>query len=297
MLPKHVQKILIQLLPNIELYHGKRIHDKVLDKKNHDFFSLIPKGQKCFIWFKEHRNREYIYIYHIDTRNKKITNVDIRQNTYHEFLTTGLTGTILYGSVVKQQNLEYIVCEDVLYYKSVSQKGISYKTKFNIINKTLEQINISINKKQNSVFCKPIISESYNELVQTSIMQKYDSYCIQCYKGQYYDIINHNKGRTDDNFKRIFTLKADLQDDIYHVYNRNDKIGLACIPDYKTSVFMNGLFRNIKENINLDSLEESDDEEEFENISFDKFVDLEKRIKMECKYHSKFKMWVPVKKI
>ena len=34
------------------------------------------------------------------------------------------------------------------------------------------------------------------------------------------------------------------------------------IPDYKTSVFMNDLFRTIKENKNLDLLEESDDEED-----------------------------------
>ena len=35
---------------------------------------------------------------------------------------------------------------------------------------------------------------------------------------------------------------------------------------------MNNIFRNIKENTNLDALEESDDEEEFENISLDKYV-------------------------
>jgi superfamily II DNA/RNA helicase len=38
---------------------------------------------------------------------------------------------------------------------------------------------------------------------------------------------------------------------------------VAFIPDYSTSVMMNKLFRNIKENQNLDALEESDDEEEF----------------------------------
>ena len=41
---------------------------------------------------------------------------------------------------------------------------------------------------------------------------------------------------------------------------------------------MNSLFRNIKENRNLDLLEESDDEEEFENTSLDKFVDLDKEL-------------------
>ena len=39
---------------------------------------------------------------------------------------------------------------------------------------------------------------------------------------------------------------------------------------------MNSLFRTIKENDNLDLLEESDDDEEFENIQIDKFVNLEK---------------------
>ena len=38
---------------------------------------------------------------------------------------------------------------------------------------------------------------------------------------------------------------------------------------------MNSIFRNIKENQNLD-LEESDSEDEFENIDVDKFVNLKK---------------------
>jgi hypothetical protein len=57
---------------------------------------------------------------------------------------------------------------------------------------------------------------------------------------------------------------------------------------------MNKLFRNIKENDNLDRLEESDDEEEFENDNIDKFVYLEKTYPMKCKYNYKFKKWYPV---
>ena len=73
-----------------------------------------------------------------------------------------------------------------------------------------------------------------------------------------------------------------------------EKFSIAFIPDYKTSVMMNSLFRNIKENINLDALEESDDEEEFENISLDKFVDLDKKYVMKCLYLSKYKLWQPI---
>jgi hypothetical protein len=99
---------------------------------------------------------------------------------------------------------------------------------------------------------------------------------------------------------KIFFIKPDLQNDIYYIYQSNTtnfeviSKEIAHIPDYKTSVLMNNLFRNIKENNNLDSLEESDEEEEFENIQIDKFVDLNKIIKMRCIFNYKFKKWVPV---
>jgi hypothetical protein len=99
---------------------------------------------------------------------------------------------------------------------------------------------------------------------------------------------------------KVFFVKPDLQNDIYYLYQNSttnfDVISkeLAHIPDYKTSVLMNKLFRNIKENINLDSLEESDEEDEFENIQIDKFVDLNKIIKMRCIFNYKFKKWIPI---
>jgi hypothetical protein len=99
---------------------------------------------------------------------------------------------------------------------------------------------------------------------------------------------------------KIFYVKPDIQNDIYYLYKINTvncsiiSDETAHIPDYKTSVLMNKLFRNIKENINLDSLEESDDEEEFENIQIDKFVDLNKTLKMRCIFNNKFRKWVPV---
>jgi hypothetical protein len=107
------------------------------------------------------------------------------------------------------------------------------------------------------------------------------------------------KTQSNDIYKNFF-IKPDLQNDIYYLYQLNatnfDAISkeIAHIPDYKTSVFMNKIFRNIKENNNLDSLEESDEEEEFENIQIDKFVDLNKIIKMRCIFNYKFKKWVPV---
>lgn len=98
----------------------------------------------------------------------------------------------------------------------------------------------------------------------------------------------------------IFKIRPDLQNDIYHLYCSNEKgeeiyHDVAYIPDYKTSLLMNRLFRKIKENENLDALEESDDEEEFENEKEDRFVYLDREYNMICNYHYKFKKWVPLR--
>ena len=99
----------------------------------------------------------------------------------------------------------------------------------------------------------------------------------------------------------IFKVTASLNADIYNLYCVKDgqdyHFGVAMIPTYKKSVFMNSLFRNIKENTNLDLLEESDDEEEFENIDPSKFVNLEKQFIMRCVYNYKFKKWEPTEKL
>ena len=70
---------------------------------------------------------------------------------------------------------------------------------------------------------------------------------------------------------------------------------IAHIPDYATSVRMNSLFRNIKENEQLDAIEESDDEDDFEDTTPHKHVFLQREYYMECTYHKKFRKWIPVR--
>jgi len=146
-------------------------------------------------------------------------------------------------------------------------------------------------------------SNGTNHMVTNRINSNDDSYTVHVNK------YNDKPSMTTEPIKqkpvssdiyKVFFIKPDLQNDIYYLYQSSTtnfeviSKEIAHIPDYKTSVLMNTLFRNIKENINLDSLEESDEEEEFENIQIDKFVDLNKIIKMRCIFNYKFKKWVPV---
>ena len=94
---------------------------------------------------------------------------------------------------------------------------------------------------------------------------------------------------------RTFVIAPDAQNDIYYVLRSSDEpitanTMIAHIPNYKTSVMMNALFRNIKENRNLDALEESDEEDE----ALIPLVDVNKRVRMSCTFSTRFKRWQPV---
>ena len=101
-------------------------------------------------------------------------------------------------------------------------------------------------------------------------------------------------------YPAIFHVTADIQFDIYHLFafGKNSQriyYNVAYIPNYAVSVFMNGLFRNIRENKNLDFIEESDDEDDFQNLNEEKYVDMKKTILIECVFDRKFKKWTPMR--
>lgn len=154
---------------------------------------------------------------------------------------------------------------------------IQYRT----LNVTMPYLNVYLTRKLNTVVlpseCKKMSSHKFESIPIT----------MDFYKPQY-------------KYPTVFQVTADIQYDIYHLfaYGKN-KIpvyyNVAYVPNYKSSVFLNGLFRKIRENKNIDYIEESDDEDDFQNMNEDKYVDLNKVLLMECVFHSKFKKWVPVK--
>ena len=105
------------------------------------------------------------------------------------------------------------------------------------------------------------------------------------------------------NIQAVFIVRPNLQNDIYELFVMPDLHrqhmppvfhNFALIPNFKTSVFMNRLFRNIIENERLDTMEESEDEADFENIEHDKYVALSKEYIMTCRFHKRFCKWVPI---
>lgn len=109
------------------------------------------------------------------------------------------------------------------------------------------------------------------------------------------------------NIQAVFIVRPNVQNDIYELFVKTARPtastssqpsyvfhNFAHIPNYKSSVMMNALFRKIKENARLDTMEESDDDDEFENTEQDKFVSLKTEYKMVCRLNKKFCRWVPI---
>jgi len=107
-----------------------------------------------------------------------------------------------------------------------------------------------------------------------------------------YRAIRNGRIRVPD---AVFSVTPDIQNDIYHISTNDGYHGLAAVQSYETSKFMNKLFRNIKENRNLDLLEESDNEDDFENVAEDKYVHIDKTYRLLCRYLHRINKWEPYK--
>lgn len=283
-----MQKLLVRF-PKVELSYDKMIHKKVFS----DYCQAIPYGKKYFAWFT-HYKEENVCIFLETNYSLNIFDIFIKPVCFHDDLAYG---TIFYGTITSNR---FYVAEDILYYKNkdVSQyNNISkLRTLMNIFKNEIKQVGYS---NSDIVMSLPITKTSYYDLENELKYLPYNIYSIAFVKGNHKSMKYVYKYKTKKDISAIFKVKADIQNDIYNLYcmmnNKQKFYQIAYIPDYKTSVMMNGLFRNISENINLDTLEESEDEEDFENINLDKYVDLDKSFTMECVYNNKFKMWVPKK--
>jgi hypothetical protein len=196
-----------------------------------------------------------------------------------------------------------ISIEDV--YQDFQSMHISWKQKLSMLHRLFTSNAFQI--KDNQFICGlPVMALNMSALNYAIKQLPYTIQEIQFKKynqtNHYYYIPYKYPTATTLELQREFWVRAEITPDIYSLYayppsNLNQKpvhANVALVPTYQASVMLNSLFRKIKENQQLDALEESDDEEEFQNTSYSKYVHVNKLVKMNCVYCSKFKKWIPI---
>ena len=308
-----IDKSCIDDFPKFELSYETMMHNKVHDS---DIMYAIPDGLKFFAWFTVYNGEHVCFI--LDCNNKT-KDIQLAVTSFNDQLVYG-QGTVLYGTIFKYNEVSCFCIEDIYYYKGLCITDYSYLKKMQVCKSCLQN-DLSSNALTNkfTIFGLPIMNTNFNALLRDIDLLPYKISQIQFrfknsrkilavkyYKPRVnnnYDIGTKTKDNPGTKAKGnvVFKVSPQIQTDIYNLFVLNEDnelkeefYDIAFIPDLKTSILMNKLFRNIKENQNLDALEESDDEAEFENEREDKFVFLDRSFKMNCQYNYKFKKWVPL---
>ena len=294
MLTFHDKEKIIKEFPVTKLSYEKKIYKKV---SHTELFLIIPKGAKGFIWFRQYKGSPVCLSMQLEKANK-IKDIKVQLASFNSQLCIQ-KGTILYGTFFIYKSRKFFSIEDIFYFMNKNISSFSQykklKVQYTLLNEYLKQIILS---NKNIIFRLPYIEKNHYDATELFHNISYTPSHIQhrmlykraAYLNQYIEQKKY----------AVFSIRSSIRTDIYFLYCAlNDdtlyKHGICHIPDFNTSKMMNNLFRDIKENRNLDALEESDDEDEFEDIRPEKYVHLNRIYNMKCVYNRKFDRWQPFK--
>ena len=316
--------------PKFELSYETMSHKKVF---NHDVILAIPEGKKCLVWFTSYKSENVCFILETG-ENNSICDVYMGLVGFHDKLVLGTCGTIFYGTIFKTNGSTCFCIEDLYYYKGANHSSKTFVSRLQLIKHILQnEISQQTLTNKYILFGLPLMNTDLITLLKEIDLLPYkisqlkfrwfetkkimfSSYYKPLTRGSTPSAtrVSATRGSTPstpsatkvkDNIyngkqlsNAVFKVTADVQSDIYNLFiykdGKEEFYDYAYIPDYETSLLMNKLFRNIKENDNLDALEESDDEDEFENNNADKYVYLDRSYKINCRFNYKFKKWTPI---
>jgi hypothetical protein len=294
--------LILQDFPKFELSYEIITHKKVLGTT---ILLAIPEGKKCFAWFTSYKNDNVCFILEIN-ENKNIVDIQIAITSFSNKI---VLGTIFYGTFFNNKNTTYFCIEDLYYYSGKSCYNYSYLSKLERLKDIFKNEMSQPQTDLCTIFGIPLILDDLQLMLKEIKLLPYN---VSDIKFRFFDNENSKKilvmkyfksgsHKKDINLKKeaIFKITADIEPDIYNLFIYNNGIeeyyDIAFVPDYKTSVMMNHFFRKIKENDNLDAIEESDDDEDFQDSREDKYVYLDRSFNMTCEYNNKFKRWVPIR--
>lgn len=277
--------------PQVEPCYENIIYKKVLQA---DVILAIPEGSKCFLFFTTFKQQNVCVLLEIKENKKVFNNVSFIPLQFHHTLSFG---SVFYGTLIKKDTKKYVAIEDVFYYKGKNISNFHFNKKLEIFENFFEKNMGNLDGLDIGVY---LCLASQNELKLFEMISGIN-YKIKFLNYRYFDNVKKSfHAKYKKNLDYIFvSVKAQIEADIYRISSINDKkeeveFDTLYVSNYETSKALNGLFRNIKENGNLDLLEESDDEEEFENVKEDRHVFLNRSFRLKCKLNKKFNKWYPV---
>ena len=319
---------ILHRFPAFELSYETFAHKKVPPIYN--ICLSIPTGKKQLIWFTFDNEEDIAILIDINKSHQivKTTRINVPAITTETYY-----GTLLYGTMVPTGDRNVFVIEDLCHYRGRNVKYLLFGEKLTYLQKLFvkdlpEQ---SLTDEDRIILALPYMRVTndadldslpfYESMTKpakyvTHHIQFRSSSTVAPYLNHIYKkpqpVAEPSTSvlvpRTDVNPRLPaysknagFRVVADIRDDVYHMFAYSGSnpvyVNVAYIGTREQSKYMNSLFRKIKENINIDYGEESDDEETFQDMRVDKYVDLAREHMVECAFNRKFRMWEPIRKV
>lgn len=269
------------------------LYDRVLQpgqKISGDSWALIPRGRKVALWYIYFRDTPVSILVDLDWKSKP-TDFTLVLSSFQEELAYG---TILSGILFEEAGKQMFCCTHVNMLSGqwkVRSLSVQYDSLYRIMH-TMIRLDTQL---PGIIVCVPKMvfnSEHIDDAVQRS---KVPIHCIRVCNTMSNQIVGTYRQSINQSARAIVLVKPEVEEDIYSLWSKT-MIGYAVVPDYKTSILLNSIFRDVKENDNLDLLEESDSEEEFENTDEDRFIKYKDGFTMRVEYVPRFNGWKPYEK-
>lgn len=316
-----MQADLRERFPLYELYYETDSHNKVLTDA-YNICLAIPSGKKYFIWFTHEPHCPVHACYLVDrnmTNFIHISNVEFPRHIAYS--------TICYGTLCENG---CFVIEDIYAYKCAFIKHIKFSERLTYmidVIKTVKSPAMPLYLPYMQMCEKTLINTYLHDPLfydAMTLRNAYTTHHIQFRSTeQQLMYMNHNYKknllrertqkldgpllipRDDINHdaccklhEAVFMVRPDSSEDIYHLFaydkGQYTYVDITFIATLQDSKRMNQLFRNIKENTDIELGEESDDEETFQNVSESKYTFMDRQYKMRCIYNRKWRKWQPI---
>lgn len=281
-----------------ELFYGKHLSRKVPA----DMFQVIPVGRRCFAWFTYDK---------FNGGNTCYLVYNNKGEPWFEQVLASFDDEIAYGSVFsgvlishrgnKSATDQRIFCVDsISYYKGVFVKNNNYQKKLHILSRVFNKPELSnVSADKTLKFAMPIFCKTFHEAQAYMGKLPYKTQGVRLFnfkdKDPLGDVTLLASELEQQTF--VFSVRPNQEPDSYSLFGidkatrQRKYAGKAIVCSYEQSKKLNSLFRVIRENDDIDLIEESEDEDTFEDIDERKFIKRHANIKMYCKLNAKFRKY------
>ena len=265
------------------------LYDRVLHSPvDGDLYMIIPRGRKCSLWFTSYKGGPSCFVVELDRKNRPSQFINVACSFQRE-----LAFDTLVSGVMTEAGGSPIFCALLVQV----WKGRAMPRALDRQIDALESFMLSIQNDSRLPVLPigvPAMCTSKGEIASLVDKSLVPVHGIRVASTERNALLGVYRVTASEHPTCVMLVRPEVEEDVYSLWS-DKKIGYALVPDYKTSVMLNGIFRNVVENNNLDALEESDDEDEFENIAEDKFIVNPEGKSMEMRRDPKFGGWIPVK--